>query len=132
MFGKGGALYSILKLKCPRCQEGDVLESGVYNLKKLGHTNTTCSNCGLKYSREPGFFYGAAYVSYALTVAFGTATAVIFALLRPFLFPELNFIWLIPVIIAVLIFLFPLAFALARVIWLNLFVKYNPIARGER
>jgi uncharacterized protein (DUF983 family) len=28
-----------------------------------------CSTCGLRYEREPGYFVGAIYVNYAITVA---------------------------------------------------------------
>jgi hypothetical protein len=38
-----------------------------YNLGKFTEMNETCSVCGLRFEIEPGFFWGAMYVSYAIT-----------------------------------------------------------------
>ena len=69
LLGKGSKLYSIFKMRCPRCQEGEFFISHAYDLKNAGTIHEHCSECNLKYSREPGFFYGAMYVAYALGVA---------------------------------------------------------------
>lgn len=66
---KGTKLYSIVKLKCPHCHEGQFLESHPYDFKKLGDVRSECEVCHIQYEREPGFYYGAMYVSYALGVA---------------------------------------------------------------
>src|SRR5574343_139839 len=65
MFGKGSRLYSIFKMRCPRCQEGDFMVSHHYDLSQVGEIHEHCNVCGLKYSNEPGFYYGAMYVAYA-------------------------------------------------------------------
>ena len=69
VFGKGSKLYSIFKMKCPRCQEGDFFISKPYDLKRAGDTHERCPQCNLKYSKEPGFYFGAMFVSYGLGVA---------------------------------------------------------------
>ena len=67
---KGTKLYSIFKGKCPRCHEGDFfVEKHPYKLSKMAHIHKACSVCGENFEREPGFYFGAAYVSYGLTVA---------------------------------------------------------------
>jgi uncharacterized protein (DUF983 family) len=66
---KGTKLYSIFKLKCPKCHEGEFFESRLYDLKKLGHVLEECPTCKTSYVPEPGFYFGAMYVSYALGVA---------------------------------------------------------------
>ena len=38
-------------------------------LPEWGDVKKECDVCHLKYEREPGFYYGAMYVSYALGVA---------------------------------------------------------------
>jgi uncharacterized protein (DUF983 family) len=48
-------------LKCPRCRAGKLF-SGFFRMRPL------CSLCGLKFEREQGFFVGAIYVNYAVTV----------------------------------------------------------------
>ena len=66
---KGSKLYSIVKFKCPQCQEGDFFISHPYDFKNMGKPHEHCSECGMKLSKEPGFYFGAMYVSYAFGVA---------------------------------------------------------------
>lgn len=127
----GKIVKSTLSLTCPRCHEGKVLKSSPYDFKNLGEVNTHCSHCGLKYSREPGFFFGAAYVSYAITIAFATAVVVLGALAKYLLWAEITWYQILAAVVIVLVLLFPLAYALSRVLWINFFVKYDPEKRGE-
>lgn len=53
---------SVLGLRCPVCREGKVFEN--FFLKM----NPTCPACGLKFEREPGYFLGAMYFSYAMAI----------------------------------------------------------------
>lgn len=122
MFGKGSKLYSIFKMKCPRCQEGDFFVARPYNLKKAGDIHTHCSHCGLKYSKEPGFYYGAMYVSYALGVALFVTLWVSFNLFLP----SVNVYWQLLTISLTSILLGPYLYALSKIIWANLFIKYEP------
>lgn len=78
MLKKGTKLYSIFKFKCPQCQEGEFFISKPYDLKNVGKIHENCSECGIKYSKEPGFYYGAMYVSYALGVAQLVAVIVLY------------------------------------------------------
>ena len=59
---------AFIKCKCPRCRQGDIFTGSAYSFK-LQKTNTNCPVCNLKYEREPGFFYVAMFVSYAMNVA---------------------------------------------------------------
>lgn len=115
-------------MKCPRCQEGDLFDNkNPYNPKTTLVMNDNCSNCGLRFNIETGFFYGAMYVSYGLTVAISVAVYVIANL---FFDPTVA-----QNLIAIFVALFlmgPIVFRLSRALWLNLFVKYNPQARGEK
>jgi uncharacterized protein (DUF983 family) len=122
--GKGSRLYSVLKMKCPRCQEGDFFLSHPYDMKKLGQTYTHCPSCGLKYEKEVGFYYGAMYVSYGLGVGLFVTCWVTFNLF----FPGSN-TWLqIGVISGLSIFLSPYLYALSKIIWANIFFSYDPEA----
>jgi uncharacterized protein (DUF983 family) len=59
-----------LKLKCPKCGKSDLFsDPNPYHFKKLGDMPVVCPNCSLPFTPEPGFYYGAMYVSYAVTVA---------------------------------------------------------------
>ena len=65
-------LYSVLAAKCPKCHKGDFFEtSNPYNLKKFDKMHKKCPECGQDFELETGFYYGAMYVSYGLTVMFG-------------------------------------------------------------
>ena len=108
-------------MKCPRCQEGDFFISHPYDLRKAGNTHEKCSNCDLKYSKEPGFYYGAMYVSYGLTVALFVAMWVSFNLF----FENISVGLQIFLIISTTVLLTPYIYALSKIIWINIFIKYD-------
>lgn len=122
LFSKGSKLYSIFKMKCPRCQEGDFFISHPYDLKKAGDLHTNCSHCDLKYSREPGFYYGAMYVSYALGVALFVTLWVSFNLF----FEDVPVGLQILIVSVFSIVLAPYFYALSKIIWANLFFSFDP------
>jgi uncharacterized protein (DUF983 family) len=128
MLKKGSKLYSILTGSCPRCHEESMyLDKNPYHLSKLYAMHENCSHCELHYKLEPSFFYGAMYVSYGLTVAIGVATFIIAKVLL-----GLDLFQSFMVIIASLILTTPITFRLARNIYINIFVHYNPKAIKKR
>ena len=54
--------------RCPRCRVGHVFSGPTYSFK-VQKMNEVCPHCGLKFEREPGYFYVAMFVSYAMNVA---------------------------------------------------------------
>lgn len=54
--------------RCPRCRQGNIFTGNTYGFKNQ-KMNRYCDYCGLRYEREPGYFYVAMFVSYAFTVA---------------------------------------------------------------
>lgn len=127
MIGKGSKLYSIAKMKCPCCQEGDFFVSHPYDLKRAGDIHENCAVCGVKYSKEPGFYYGAMYVSYALAVALFVTLWVSLAV---FLRVESVGIQ-VAVIVASILFLAPYLYALSKIIWANLFMHYDKYSKSK-
>lgn len=121
LVGKGSKLYSIFKMKCPQCQEGEFFVSHPYDLKKAGDLHENCAECGLKYSKEPGFYYGAMYVNYALGVALFVSLWVSFNLF----FENVSTGWQIGLIIFFTVILTPYMYALSKIIWANFFIKYD-------
>ena len=121
MFGKGSKLYSIFKMKCPSCHEGDFFTTkNAYNLKNVAEMHARCPVCNQSYEPEPNFYYGSMYVSYAYTVAlFVTVMVVVKGILG-------YNIWVALGVLAVILFAaWPYLFRLSRITWLNLFVKYK-------
>ena len=120
MLKKGTKLFSIIKNKCPRCHKGSFfVSSNPLDFKQNLKLHERCPSCDLKYMIEPSFFYGAMYVSYALTVAIAIATFIICMLL------DLDLIWTLSSIIIVLILMIPYLVRLSRLIYINLFVGYR-------
>ena len=121
MFRKS-RLYSIFRFKCPRCHKGEFFETrNVYNLKKAGDIKDKCECCSLKYAPEPGFYYGAMFVSYALGVALFVTIWVAISVLYPNYSAEL----LLGLIIGSLVLLGPYLYALSKIIWANFFFHYE-------
>lgn len=121
---KGKKLYSILKMKCPRCQEGDLfMVKNPYRLKYLDKMPHYCDKCGEDLHREVGFYYGAMMISHATT----TLIAVIVHLTVYHYYgwaiaPNLGSL------LTILIVSFPIVFRSSRAIWINMFSKYDPNA----
>ena len=114
-------IYSMALNKCARCHQGDVFKSkNPYDLTSMFEMHETCSHCGLKYSKEPSFFYGAMYVSYALTSGW---FIVWFALQNYVLNWELLPFALF--MVGTILVLSPLSLRWSRLIWLNFFYKYD-------
>ena len=121
LFKKGTKLYSILKRKCPRCQEGNFFKFSVtYNPRKVIETHENCSSCNLKYMLEPSFYIGAMYVNYGIIVAMSVLIFIITTLALGFSLLEAG----ATIIIALLVF-GPLNLRLSRIVWINMFVTYQ-------
>lgn len=124
MLKKGNKLYSILTGTCPKChQESMYLNKNPYNLGQIYKMKERCSHCSTKYKIEPSFFFGAMYVSYGLGVALAVAVFIISSL-----FVGTTLITTFVVIISTLLLLMPLIMRLARNIWINFFISYDPNA----
>ncbi|MEL6924222.1 MAG: DUF983 domain-containing protein, partial [Bacteroidota bacterium] len=61
-----GLLSSIWNMKCPRCRQGDLFSHGAFG-SKFTEMPERCPNCGQNYMPEPGFYYGAMFISYIWT-----------------------------------------------------------------
>jgi len=60
------ALRGIVRQLCPRCREGAIFRTSLWRGYLSMHE--TCPVCGLKFEREPGYFLGAMYFSYLLSI----------------------------------------------------------------
>jgi len=114
-------LYSILYNKCPYCHEGGFfLSNNPYNFKTFNKQHEHCPVCHSSYMPENGFYYGSMYVSYGLDVALGVAL---------FILSNVIFSWgtnvFLILFVGSLLILWTVIFRKARLIWINLFVKYD-------
>ena len=102
--------------KCPQCREGEIFEYPLSKVSKFARMNNECSNCGLRYEVEPGFFVGAMYFSYGVTVALLIAVGLV---LYVFNLTELYTFVISVVLINAL--LMPIIFRYSRISFLYLF-----------
>lgn len=118
---KGTRLYSVLRWKCPNCHKGDLYcNPNPYNPSHIADMPDYCLSCGQKYLLEPGFYYGAMYVSYALTVALSVSVFVAMIVLW-----EFDVLWYLGLNAAAIILMFPIIFRTSRAVWFNIFVGFG-------
>jgi len=117
--------WAMLHTRCPRCRRGNMFAGGMYNFGS-NKIYKRCPHCNLHFEIEPGYFYAAMYVSYALNVleAFALVAATYFATHNsesPWLY--------IGVILTGLLLLSPINFRYSRVFllyWLSPKINYQP------
>ncbi|RXG29096.1 DUF983 domain-containing protein [Leeuwenhoekiella marinoflava] len=113
------SLINILKFKCPKCKEGAIFNSNhqlfSFHVPKM---HTRCDKCNLKFEKESGFFIGAMYVSYGITVAEFLMVFIIFYFVL-----KVSLLTAFMVVVGVIILASILNFKLARTLWIYLF--YN-------
>jgi hypothetical protein len=112
---KRSKLSAILNFKCPDCHEGDLFETGTWSYNKPFDMPQECPNCKLNFFPEPGFYWGAMFISYIfwgwVCVIIGGIGIILFGLsvnqatLVLLLFSATFFIWL---------------FRISRSIWLHI------------
>ncbi|HMR44207.1 MAG TPA: DUF983 domain-containing protein [Saprospiraceae bacterium] len=118
---KGNPLYSIAHFKCPRCHEGDLFETSTFSFQKPFEMPQQCSHCRQSYWPEPGFYYGAMFLSYIFTGFFCLGfVAIVHWVLGLSLFASFG------LLLFVLAILFVFFFRFARVIWIHINVRYDP------
>lgn len=119
-------LWALFNHKCPHCRNGNMFQDeGSYHLKSFMKMNEKCTVCGQATELEQGFYYGTAYVSYALTVAFSVFTFVAWWVLVGISVDDNRIFWWMGINAVLLLLLQPFLMRLSRTVWLAIFVKYN-------
>lgn len=122
-----GYLSATLGGYCPRCRQGKLFKNPVsIRLKKNMAMYKTCQVCGQPTEKEPGFYYGTGYVSYALGVAISISSFIAWYILIGMSVHDNRFFIWIGSNALLLIILQPWLMRLSRSIWISWFVKYNP------
>lgn len=115
---KSSKLSRILGMKCPRCGEGDLFYTPTFSFKRPLDMHETCTHCKLSFFPEPGFYYGAMFVSY---ITFGFFSIGLVMLLHWVLDLSVELSFAILIAIAIIFYVF--LFRMSRSIWLGLMVK---------
>lgn len=133
---KPGFLWSTLKGTCPRCRRGPMFKTksaySSFGLKNIFNMYDNCPVCGQKYDMEPGFWYGTGYVSYGLAVAVCVASFIAWWVLIGFSLNDNRIFWWLGVNAVLLVLLQPWLMRMSRVIYIRIFVRYNPNYKDER
>ena len=112
-----GLVSAMLQAKCPRCREGNMFKFSLFKISKFSSMHQTCPACHQKFEVEPGFFIGAMYVSYAMSVGVFLITGL--ALYHLFDDPEL---WVyLTVVTTLVVSLLPFMYRYSRVLYLYWF-----------
>jgi uncharacterized protein (DUF983 family) len=101
--------------KCPRCGKGSVFKHPLLSLH-FAQMNDTCSNCQATFQPEPGFYFGAMFVSYAITVVLMVACSTVLWLF----FDASTNAYIITFIVVTLVFS-PASYRWSRLLWLYWF-----------
>ena len=125
ILNKGSKLYSILFNLCPKCHEGRFWKTNnpfKNILLKNSESSISCEKCLIKYELEIGFWYGAMYISYAI----GVALMLFLWGVLSFFFPLMDVLLLISLVVIGILIFSPINYHLSRLIWVNIFIKYQP------
>ncbi|MDX1478415.1 MAG: DUF983 domain-containing protein [Saprospiraceae bacterium] len=113
-------IANILRHKCPRCQRGDLFETGSFSFDKPFHMPSGCPVCGQKYYPEPGYYYGAMFMSYIIT-SFFSLGLVGFCIIVLGWSVEGAF----ALLLAILAILFVWFFRTSRAAWIHMTVRFD-------
>lgn len=121
MSKKNSLIYSIATAKCPRCREGNMFPEGTWYSTKFADMHENCPCCGQPFEPEPGYYYGAMYVSFAFNVAiFLVSLFILYQFVE-----EITIGMMIGVVAVVVVGLLPVIFRWSRALWINIFVRYE-------
>ncbi len=105
----------VLNGTCPICGKGKVFETKGSLLRlKAPKMYERCSECNYKFDKEPGYFFGAMYISYGMAIA---ELIAVFLLIT----------WFVPlgvlfgIMFAVLMLTMFFNYRVSRILWIHIF-----------
>lgn len=127
MAEKTSKLYAIVHAKCPHCRRGDIFTGTMYGLN-IQRTKEICDRCGQRIEIEPGYFYAAMYVSYAMNVAEMIGISILVYLFKGGLSDD-NFWYYLVSIFGACFILYPFNYRYSRILLLHALspnIRYKP------
>ena len=111
-------LNRVIKGTCQKKKKTKVFTTnGNPILFKLPKMNEKCAECDYSFHPETGFYFGAMYVSYALTCAEMIAVGIIGLIFG------WSFVTIFLIVTAIAILFSMVNYKLSRLMWLNIFTK---------
>lgn len=119
-------MWSLFTQKCPRCRKASMFtDPNPWHLKSTLKMPPHCPECGQLFELEVGFWYGTAYISYAITVLFCVFSFALWFLTIGFSLTDQRFFWWLGINGILLVALQPWFMRLSRAMYLYFFVSYN-------
>lgn len=119
-------IKSILTLTCPRCRIGKLFAQP-FNRKNALKMPYNCPHCDQRFYPEPGFYYGAIFMSYILSV-----WPLFFLGLVLTMGFQVSFNVTIGIILVIGALSYVYFYRVSRSVWLHFFVKYDPKYRMKK
>jgi len=124
MTQNSNTVKSIFKIKCPKCHEGDLFcNKRIYRFKGFFDMPNSCPKCNQDFQIETGFYLGAMFISYAISILLNILIFVVFLVFDTYVLGSF-------LITAgfILLLTSPYLIKVSRSIWIALSVKYDPNA----
>lgn len=116
------AILHLLSNECPNCNKGKVFRDKSFFFSiGFPKMNEYCSHCNFKFEKEPGYFFGAMFISYAL----GVGEGIITYLITHQFFDETFDLRMIPIICSVILLFSFFNIRMSRMIWIYIFKNYS-------
>ena len=122
MTNKSSIFKAIKYKKCPRCHQGDLFVTSAFKLNGFYKMNRQCPVCEQTFEPEPGFYYGAMFISYGMLVVMAILTwLILFFAFHP------AFAVYVIVILLLNVLLLPFIFQYSRTLYLYGFggIRFN-------
>ena len=111
--GNNSLFKAIKDEKCPRCHRGDLFITSAFKLSGFYKMHKHCPVCEQTLEPEPGFYFGAMFISYGMLVMMSILTWItLFFSFRP------AFAVYVIVILILNVLLLPFIFRYSRTLFL--------------
>ena len=118
----GFSFRAMWQYKCPKCRsKNSSLFKKPFQFTKPLDMNDSCDKCGQDFEPEPGYYYGAMFISYILSSFILLPIALV--LVFYFNFTDLQ---MMGVIILLGVLMFFRILRVSRALWIHAMIKYDP------
>ncbi|MEO1261736.1 MAG: DUF983 domain-containing protein [Bacteroidota bacterium] len=112
-------IKSIFTYQCPRCRSSKIFKTPFQFTNPLAMPEK-CPNCELNFEQEPGFYFGALFISYGVSIVLFLSIALSLVF---------GFDWSVGRSMAVVLIVAALFFfkimRVSRSIWIHIIIKYE-------
>ena len=122
-----GLFSSIFNMNGPRCREGKLFKTPTFSYQKPPEMPERCPVCNQNYTPEPGFWFGAMFISYGWT-----AWACLFFIGGGIWILDMSVNAAFALLIVVAAIFYFWIFRISRSIWIHIYVNYDPEAAAKK